>query len=412
MKLTKTVVDRIITPNTDQVIYRDDQLRGFALRITRNGIKSFIVEKRTNKKLTRITLGRYGDLTVEQARKEAQKVLGKLATGIDPAAEKQLIKLQNITLENVFEDYLKTRKSLKVKTRDDYEKLLNLAFAEWKTKRLTEITKDKVESHHAFLGNQHGPAYANYAMRMLRALFYFAMDKYQDDKNQSVVVENPVKRLSKTHAWFPVKARKTYIKQHQLPAWYKAVLASENEIICDYLITVLFTGLRKNEAAQLSKNNIDLKDKTLVILDPKNHEQHVLPLPDHLCLLLKKRIAASPNEYVFPGTGKNGYLVEPKKQIKKICDAAELTFTIHDLRRTFITIAERLDIPAYALKRLLNHKIRKSDVTAGYIITDVERLRKPMQQISDYILSKCLEEVQEQFQNSMLHTQESTVVSI
>jgi integrase len=129
-------------------------------------------------------------------------------------------------------------------------------------------------------------------------------------------------------------------------------------------------------------------------------------------LLLKKRIAASPNEYVFPGTGKNGYLVEPKKQIKKICVTAELTFTIHDLRRTFITIAERLDIPAYALKRLLNHKIRKNDVTAGYIITDVERLRKPTQQISDYILSKCLEEAQEQPQNSMLHTQESTVVSI
>ncbi len=58
------------------------------------------------------------------------------------------------------------------------------------------------------------------------------------------------------------------------------------------------------------------------------------------------------------------------------------------MRRTFITIAESLDIPAYALKRLMNHKM-SNDVTAGYIIVDVERLRKPMQLITDYIL-KCM----------------------
>ncbi len=55
------------------------------------------------------------------------------------------------------------------------------------------------------------------------------------------------------------------------------------------------------------------------------------------------------------------------------------------MRRTFITIAESLDIPAYALKRLMNHKM-SNDVTAGYIIVDVERLRKPMQFVTDYVL--------------------------
>ncbi|RUQ85047.1 integrase [Legionella septentrionalis] len=63
-------------------------------------------------------------------------------------------------------------------------------------------------------------------------------------------------------------------------------------------------------------------------------------------------------------------------------------FTVHDLRRTFITIAEGLDISAYALKRLMNHKMN-GDITAGYIVADVERLRKPMQQITDYFL-KCM----------------------
>jgi hypothetical protein len=54
-----------------------------------------------------------------------------------------------------------------------------------------------------------------------------------------------------------------------------------------------------------------------------------------------------------------------------------IKFTIHDPRRTFITTAESLDILAYALKRLLNHKMN-NDVTSGYLIIDVEHLRKPM----------------------------------
>ncbi len=52
-----------------------------------------------------------------------------------------------------------------------------------------------------------------------------------------------------------------------------------------------------------------------------------------------------------------------------------------------ITAAESLDIWAYAIKRLGNHKM-SGDVTAGYIVSDVERLRAPMQRIADYLLSE------------------------
>ncbi|USO04386.1 MAG: hypothetical protein H6853_03700 [Rhodospirillales bacterium] len=63
-----------------------------------------------------------------------------------------------------------------------------------------------------------------------------------------------------------------------------------------------------------------------------------------------------------------------------------ISFTCHDLRRTFITIAESLEISAYALKRLINHRV--TDVTGGYIIVDVERLRNPVQKIEAFILEK------------------------
>lgn len=70
-----------------------------------------------------------------------------------------------------------------------------------------------------------------------------------------------------------------------------------------------------------------------------------------------------------------------------------MSFTVHDLRRTFATTTESLDLPAYALKRLLNHKMN-TDVTAGYIVRDVERLRKPMQRISDFLVRQMLGSVE------------------
>ena len=78
-------------------------------------------------------------------------------------------------------------------------------------------------------------------------------------------------------------------------------------------------------------------------------------------------------------------MIEPRRQVQKVIELSGVAFTLHDLRRTFITIAESIDISAYALKRLVNHKM-SNDVTAGYIVSDVERLRKPMEQIATQLL--------------------------
>jgi len=390
MRLTKTTVEQVeISTIKDQVFYRDEKLKGFALRVTRSGNKSFIVEKWIDGKAMRVTLGRYGELTVEQARKEAQKLLGKLATGIDPFAEKKLEQIHRITLKEVFRDYLKSRSDLKPKTIYDYTRLIENAFADWKSKPLLSLKKDKISAYHTKLGEESGQSYANYAMRLLRAVFNFARAKYEDSQGNTLIAENPVARLSATRSWFREKRRKTYIKNHQLRGWYDATMKIENEIIRDYLIFVVLTGLRKNEAAQLKWSNIDLKDRALILPDPKNRHEHKLPLSSHICAILHRRQQSTAHDYVFPGTGKNGHLIEPRKQMVHIAKAIDMHFTIHDLRRTFATVAESLDISAYALKRLLNHWTDGDDVTAGYIGEDIERLRTPMQLINDTIMKRC-----------------------
>ncbi len=398
MKLTKTVVDHLPPPlavppaTSAQAFYRDDTLKGFALRVSTRGRKTFIVEKRIHGKVRRLTLGSYPALTVEQARKEAQKLLGKIAAGIDPVAEKRSRKASAMSLQDVFDAYLKARKSLKPRTILDYEYIMRKDFSDWRYKPLAAITKGMVAQRHTKLGER-SQARANNAMRVLRALFHFAGAEYENAQGRSLFPENPVKRLSHTRGWYRIARRQTVIKTHNLPAWYLAVMVlkgdritSKAEVLRDYLLLILFTGLRREEAASLTWEQVDFEAQTLTVTDTKNHQEHTLPLSDFLYQLLNRRRAQAMSDYVFPGKGVSGHIVEPRKQMAKVTATSGVAFTLHDLRRTFITIAEGLDIPAYALKRLLNHKMN-SDVTAGYIVSDVERLRIPMQKITDYLLS-------------------------
>ena len=171
MRITKSFVDKTEPPlptldgKATQAFYRDSAIPGFGLRVTSGGAKSFIAEKRINGKVKRITLGRYGNLTVEQARKEAMQLLGQVATGKDPVAERKAETIRGTTLHQAFEDYLATRKDLKASTVHDYRRSIDGAFADWQDTPLTEITKDRVELRHRTLGKK-SHARANNAMRV------------------------------------------------------------------------------------------------------------------------------------------------------------------------------------------------------------------------------------------------------
>ena len=174
-----------------------------------------------------------------------------------------------------------------------------------------------------------------------------------------------------------------------MPAWYEAVQNLAGDKIKDYLLLLFFTGLRREEGFKLRWQDIDLKAMTFIISDTKNKNPLQLPLGKHVYQILKSRKAhAGDTAFVFPGSGKRGHLVEPKKQVAHVINESGVQFCLHDLRRGFITTAESLDISLYAVKALVNHSTG-NDVTGGYIISDPERLRKPMQRIENHLLGLC-----------------------
>jgi hypothetical protein len=130
------------------------------------------------------------------------------------------------------------------------------------------------------------------------------------------------------------------------------------------------------------------------LIDPKNRKDITLPLPDYLFSIIEKRVSKLGGfKYLFPGMDKKGsllpeaHLKEPKAQVKKIIENCGVKFTVQDLRRVFMTAVDSLDLSLFAMKRLVNHSMG-SDVTSGYVVSDVERLRGPMQKVEDKILQQ------------------------
>jgi len=406
MKLTKSVVEKLpFADKGKQIDYYDSDLPAFGVRVSATS-KVYFVRKWINGKLSRVSLGRHGVISADTARKEAADATTDLRKGIDINREKAKAKTRSITLAKAFELFLATRTGLKPKTVAMYSDHVNRLFGSWTKKPIAEITSDMISRRHSDISEANGQATANSAMRTFRAIYNFARSI-----TENAIPENPAHRLSQTKQWNKIERRRTFIKPHLLKPWYDAVIALRNPIVSKHLLLLVSTGLRKNEALTLKWSSVDFEDKSFTIENTKNGNPHILPMSTFIFRIFDELKSYQVNEYVFPGAAQDSHLKDPRRSFAAITEhsllalngvatAAELLqkkrdnpesvvqgieFTQHDLRRTFITIAESLDIPYAALKRLLNHS-DGNDVTGGYLQITTDRLRGPMERISIKLL--------------------------
>jgi integrase len=398
LKLTKSGVEKLPyylpspkQPKKNQELFWDTELAGFGLRVTRAS-KTYIVEKRVNRRTVRARIGRHNQIPTDRARKMAQKLIYEMTDGKDVNARKKAIQGESITLQQAYDEFLEKR-DLKERTIWDYQRAMDISFKSWKRKRIIDVTREMVSRHYTKLGNQIGKAQANQSMRFLRSLINFAAGQYENGDGKPLIKDNPVSIITQTKTWYRVERRQTIIKNHDLASWFESVDSLNGDLVKDYLKVLLFTGLRRQEAMKLRWDQVDLKAKTLIITDTKNRSPLTLPFGPFILKLLKDRKQdATDSPFVFPGTGKTGHLVESKYQTAQVTKESGIKFCLHDLRRVFINTAESLDISSYAVKQLVNHSIG-GDVTAGYMVSDPERLRKPMERIETHLLRLCRKDV-------------------
>ena len=362
-----------------QKLYLDLKLNGFGLLVGKQK-KTFVAQRDVSGRTVRATIGQYGIWTVDQARKKAKELLLHMSNGKNPNKIKQVQKARTITLGEAAEMYLNSPKMLmerSPRTGQGYRQLTNSYLKDWLNKPLIDISRKMVREKHSKVGVKHGHYSANASMRAFRAFWNRAMKEYE------YLPVCPTINVD----WFPEYRRQEPIPVAELPNWYKKVLALINPIRRDYLLLVLFSGLRRNDAATIRWEHIDSEAGTLFRPNPKGGRKRAftVPLSDFLIQIIKRRRAENPiffpgSPWVFPANSISGHIKEPKeKTIKWSC---------HRLRDTYTTAANSAGLSPYDIETLTNHRPPKSSVTAGYINQGIDQLRESQQMVTNYLLGK------------------------
>ena len=390
MKLTDTVVRKLEPSDKDQFV-RCEYTRGFGVKVSPTGRKTFFAEGRVRGAGTaRKAIGTYPVFSSERARKEALTLLQRMQQGTSPKAEDARIKAEEsfkgTTLRQVFGEYLETR-SLKPKTAYDYRSVMNTVFEQWQDKPIASISRNEVLKHFTKEKDLRGHATANKAFRMLSALCNYA--KADELNGMRLLTENPVDVLKEKRIPRSNKPRETYLLEadiHKLiefsdtyDDWFAREGARPQHRVTSQgmhlILLLLYTGLRRSEGLGLLWEDVDLETKLLIARDTKNNTDHSIPLSQMVVWILKaQKKNSGETPWVFPNRNQTGPMVEPKSQLKAICDATGLKFTLHDLRRTFATHAHAAGVDFESVRKAMNHKSGGS-ITSSYIIRNVEVLR-------------------------------------
>lgn len=377
IKLTKSKVEALPVPTEDegQELYWDSETKGFGLRITPKGVRSYIVQRVVQGKSRRFTLGQHGILTCDEARKRAMAKLLEMMDGINPQTEKKRETAQAETLRDVMTDYLAHKRTkhgpLRPTSKADIEKCVTKTFATWADKPVATITRDACIKRFRELSKS-APAQANQAFRNLRALLNWAREKNAtSDGNYPILPVNPVSQMFKQGGmakWNPQKARATRIPQDKIGAVWLLLEKHANPdtniastcISADLIAFMLLTGSRVGEASQLTWDRVDLKSKlpTYHFEVTKNHNPVTFPISAALLTLLKRRHAARTkgNDYVFPALrGKKGHVGDPRAMFKRVSEVAGTHLHPHALRRTMEDVAQTVGVDSDKRRQLLNH---------------------------------------------------------
>ena len=296
-------------------------------------------------------------------------------------------------MAEAFEAFLKAR-SLSPKSRTLYDDPRQGASADGKNKRILSLSRNLTERRFEER-NQHGPAMANLHFRVLRAVLNYAAEKFSTPDGEPLIPSNPCNRLTALKRWHRIERRTRHLEPHQLRQWFGALThqptdTEQRNTVRDFCAFVLLTGCREQEAARLTWKDVNLDAAKVTFQETKNHRTHVLPVGLWLAELLERRQQNRVSQFVFPAENQSGHLLNHRKAILAIGADSGVEFRLHDLRRTFASIASvhlERSLSAYTLKRLLNHS-SGGDVTGGYVQVGIEDLREPIRQIEDFVL-KC-----------------------
>ena len=390
MKITKTSIDAL--PVTGRTYFEWDQgdgaIKGFGVVVYKSGVKSYIFQYRDQYGRTqRMTLGKHGDCTPDQARKEAKQLSAKVTEGKNPAVDKKE-KREALTVDDLLDEYLASEKfasKVEITRKTDKGRIDRHIRPLLGSTILEKLTVEKVRK--AFAGIRDGKTAVNVktcyrgraivtggegaarmAIRVLRSIFTWGMQ-------QRYLSENPASGIDLGRDGERTAVLSSTDQYAQL---FKAIdeLQSEQRIrqqAADCIRVLALTGARRNEIAALRWGWVDLK-RSKITLPANAHKTgkktglKEIALSTSAQAIIASQPAGNPENYVFPPSKGEGPL-SLAKGWRAIRERAGLPsdLGIHGLRHSLATIMAVQGAAAPQIMAALGH--RQLSTAARYIKT-------------------------------------------
>lgn len=370
LNFTKAVLINIPLPEAGRTEYHDIRVPGLQIRVTQNGVKTFSVYKRVKGgSPQRITLGRFPDMSIEQARVQAAAILSEIASGGNPAEIKRAHKAE-LTFAELFVIYLERHAKVRKKTADEDEQRYEQYLAKGLGRnKLSSIDRHVISALHDNITSMGRPAVANRVLALISTVFGRGLE-------WGIVKVNPCIGIRRNRE----VSRDRFLQSDELPKFFQALELETNVTARDYFWISLLTGARRANVLSMKWAEINLSDAIWRIPETKNGTPQNIPLPLEAIQLLEQRKDQADNTsiYVFPGDGSTGHLVEPFKAWKRILNRAGLEdLRIHDLRRTLGSWQAKTGASLVVIGKSLNHK--STQTTSIYSRLDMDPVRQSMQ---------------------------------
>lgn len=376
---TKSAIDNLPLPaDGKRATYHDTNQKGIGLqmRVSSTGVKTFCVFKRVKGgNPERVTLGRYPEMTIEQARRKSSEILLQIASGNNPAEIERQRKAEQ-TFQDLFGEFLEKHSKLRKKTWREDETNYRLYLGEpLGKKKLSAINRqDIAKIHHRITKAGHN-AQANRVIALLSSVFNWGI-------SVDLCSANPAHGIKRNKE----ESRDRFVQSDELPRFFKAVADEPNETIRDYVLVSLLTGARRSNVLAMRWQDISFDRQEWRIKETKNGTPQTVALSPEAIQILENRKPDDDEEFVFPGSGKSGHLEEPKKGWKRILERAGISdLRIHDLRRTLGSWQLKQGASLPIIGKSLNHKSLAS--TLIYARLDLDPVRDSVNKASSAMLT-------------------------
>jgi integrase len=322
-----------VPTNGQRAYFYDDEVRGLAVAVSTGGKKTYILYRIVAGRPERITIGSCRDLSVIQARAEAVKLNAAIVQGKNPAAQRRAVR-DEMTLGELFDTFLTLYARENKKTWRDDEWMFNRYLHGWCLRKISSITKLDVIKLHAHIGNRRGKdgkTRGKYSANRVVELLCSMFNRAREDWGWTGA--NPAERITP----FKERKRARFLDGNELPAFFQSLAQELNETIRDYVLVSLLTGARRANVQAMAWPEIAWQRALWIVPaeKAKSEEDIHVALSPVVIQILETRKASSLSEWVFPGRGRTGHLIEPKTAWKRILKRAGLSdLRLHDLRRT------------------------------------------------------------------------------